>query len=109
MRVFFFEVGVSRFVVKTLGSKAFNGTCKCIIVTSERNKTRKFVYMRSELRAGDVGVCLKYRLEQLFESTPRVLFQPWSGGMACGADAVKTRFVSTLVNGFAFGDNSLGS
>ena len=67
--------------------------------------------MRSELRAesvlSDIRVCLMYRLEQLFESTPRVLFQPWSGGMARGANAVKTRFVSKLVDSSAFEDSSL--
>ena len=109
MRVLFPKSALRRLGVDASGREILDSTCECVIRPGRGYKIGKLAYVRSELRAepilSDVKMCLKYRLEQLFESTPRVLFQPWS----CGATGVKTRFVSTLVDSSAFGDNSLGA
>ena len=112
MRIFFSKNVLCGFVVDAPGRKILDSTCECVIVSGWGHKIGELAYMRSELKAesvlSDIRVCLKYRMEQFFESTPRVLFQPWSRGVACGANSVTTRFVSTLVNSSALGDGSLG-
>ena len=112
MRVLFLKSVLYRLVADVSGREILDNTCECVIVSGWGQKIGEFAYMKSELRAksvlGDITVCFKHRLEQLLESTPRVLFQPWPGGMAGGANAVKTRFITTLLNSFAFGSGGLG-
>ena len=113
MGVLFPNSALRRLGVDASGREILDSTCECVIRPGRGHKIGELAYMRSELKAesvlSDIRVCFKHWLEQLFESIPRVLFQPWSRGVACGTNTVETRFVSTLVDSFAFGDGGLGA
>ena len=65
--------------------------------------------VRAEPMLGWVRGCLRYGCEVFFMSSPNVFVKPGPRRVTGGAYALETGFVSTLVDGAAFGNGVLGA